>query len=581
MTRVASIRLRRTAIGTSVLLIALLMLPNLIWLGHSPALTTWVQALILPLAILAVLFALFGRWPWVACLLLAPFALIAPLEAFYIATYETPSSPQLIAVVMQTNPQEAHEFLGRLVPFAVIVPLLGLAVALAAAWLCLRANLHWRGRLREWVIAVAIAVPLLSTAAAFATTNGPLHSRLQSAKFPIATLVATIPHGFPFGLFQRVAAYHEEWASMRNDARRFAAFTFHAHRVGAQPHRRQVYVLVIGESDARAHWQLFGYDRPTNPQLSKLAHLVRITRMITPWSVTTASVPVILTRKPITSPSPAWKEPSFLPAMQEAGYETWWISNQYPIGQFDSPIAMYAYEAQHVVWLNHTAYWDNPGAYDGALVPALRRALASSNKDMFIVLHMMGSHFQYDYRYPPQDAHFKPVQFDRHSDVPRNERIRNSYDNSIRYTDRVLDGIINVLQTTPAISALWFESDHGDVLPSAGCDQQGHGLGTWHEFEVPAFFWYSEAYDQNFPDHIAVLRENADKRTLTANTFATMLSMAGVDFPGLDHSWSLFSPSWRYRTRWASQFWKVDFDHAAFGKGCGIVTPAPGTVATR
>jgi hypothetical protein len=53
-----------------------------------------------------------------------------------------------------------------------------------------------------------------------------------------------------------------------------------------------------------------------------------------------------------------------------------------------------------------------------------------------------------------------------------------------------------------------------------------------------------------------------------------MLGMAGVDFPGLDQTWSLFSPTWHYRTRWVSQLWKTNFDDSMFGKQCGIVLPA-------
>jgi glucan phosphoethanolaminetransferase (alkaline phosphatase superfamily) len=556
------------------LLIALLMLPNLIWLGYSHAITTWVDALILPLVLLVSLFAMLGRWPWLACLLLAPFALLAPLEAFYVATYETPSSAQVLAVAFETNIRIIHEFLGRLLPVAILVPLIGLTIALGSALLCWRTRFHWRGRVREWIVAIALATPLVSVAVAFATTDGSLHDRLSTADLPIRSLTDSLRRGFPFGVAQRFVTYHREWSAMRADARRFATFTFHASRTGHQPHQRQVYVLVIGESDSRSHWQMFGYDRATNPELSALDNLIPISRMVTPWSVTIASVPVILTRKPITSSSPRWKEPSFLPAMQEAGYETWWISNQYPIGWISSPIAAYAYESQHVVWVNHTVYWDNPGAYDGALVPALRRALRSSQKDMFIVLHLMGSHFQYDYRYPPRFAHYKPVQFDTHSKVPRDQRIRNSYDNSISYTDHVLAEIIDTLKQTDAMTALWFESDHGDVLPTPGCDRQGHGIGTWHEFEIPAFFWYSNAYAASFPQRIAALRANADKRTLTADTFASMLAMAGVDFPGLDHTWSLFSPSWHYHTRWVSQLWKANFDDSVLGKKCGVVMPS-------
>ena len=573
--RPASPRVRGLALAAITVLVAMLMLPNFLWLAHSHAITTWISALVMPVVLLSTLFALLGRWPWLACLALAPFALLAPLEAFYVATYDTPSSAQVMAVMLETNVRVIHEFLGRLVPLAILAPLLGLSIALVAAWLCFRSGLRWRGRVREWTVAIVVAVPLLSMAVAFMTSAGSLQDRSRSATFPVHTLVDAIRRGYPFGVIQRIATYRNEWTAMQADTRRFATFSFHAHRAGPQPHRRQVYVLVIGESDTRSHWQMFGYARPTNPELSKLANVIPITRMVTPWSVTIASVPVMLTRKPITSPSPRWKEPSFLPAMQEAGYDTWWISNQYPIGMFDSPIAAYAYEARHVVWVNHSVYWNNPGAYDGALVPVLRKALQSSNQDMFIVLHMMGSHFQYDYRYPPAFARFKPVQSDAGSAVPLDERIGNSYDNSIAYTDHVLAEVIHALQETDAITALWFQSDHGDVLPSPTCDKQGHGIGTWHEFETPAFFWYSNAFAASFPRRLSILRDNAGKRALTANTFASMLDLAGVDFPGLDHGWSLFSPEWRYHTRWVSQLWKADFDHSVLGKHCGVVIPAP------
>ncbi|HET7560907.1 MAG TPA: phosphoethanolamine transferase [Rhodanobacteraceae bacterium] len=556
------------------MLIVLLMLPNLIWLGYSHSLSTWIEALVLPATLLTVVFALLGRWPWVACLLLAPFALLAPLEAFYVATYQTPSSAQIIATLITTNGPEVHQYLGRILPLALALPLICFGMALFAAWLAFLAGLRWRGRVREWLVAIAIVTPLLSVLVAFIAAPGSMASRAQVAMRPLQGVGSSLRHGFPFGVIQRIATFRQEWSAMRQDARRLKDFSFHATRTEQQPHQRQVYVLVIGESDTRTHWQLFGYPRATNPELVTLPNIIPVTRMVTSWAVTVASVPVILTRKPITSSAPQWKEPSFLPAMREAGYETWWISNQYPIGKFDSPIAVYAYEAQHVVWVNHTVYWDNPGAYDGAIIPALKRALSSSNRDMFIVLHLMGSHFQYDYRYPPAFATFKPVQFDDKSAIPRDERIRNSYDNSIRYTDHVLAQVIDTLKQTGAVSALWFESDHGDVLPTPACDQQGHGIGTWHEFEIPAFFWYSDAYSRAYPERVATLRSNATKRTMTGDTFATMLGMAGVDFPGLDQSWNLFSPAWHYRTRWVSQLWRTNFDDSVFGKACGVVMPA-------
>jgi glucan phosphoethanolaminetransferase (alkaline phosphatase superfamily) len=380
--------------------------------------------------------------------------------------------------------------------------------------------------------------------------------------------------GYPFGVIMRFHHYASEWAAMRADSRALANFNFHARRIGPQPHRRQVYVLVIGESSARDHWQLFGYRRPTNPELSKLTNLVPIRRMVTSWPETIAAVPVMLTRKPIISNQPGWKEPSFLPAMQEAGYETWWISNQYPIGVTDSPVAMYAYEAQHVVWLNRTSSVNESGAYDGDLVAAVRRALQSSGRDMFIVLHMMGSHNDYDDRYPPQFERFKPVFSDEHGHVIHEINVRNSYDNSILYTDHVLAKLIGVLKQSGAVAALWYESDHGEVLPSGTCRRMGHGIGTWHEFEIPALFWYSDTYGSEFPRRVSTLQANADKRTLSGDTFESLIDMAGVTFPTHDETRSLFSSEWHYRPRIVGQFWYTNFDSAVAEGGCGVLKPA-------
>lgn len=581
MTESPPMNFRIFALVAIALLITLLMLPNLIWLGYSHASITWIEALLIPAALLIVLFALVGR-PWIACMLLTPFALLAPLEAFYVATYQTPTTAHVLATVFVTNPQETQAYLGSLLPLALGSPVLGVALALLAAWLSFRAHLRWHGRLHQWVGAAAMIVALPFVAISISSTIiKPKPPTISNSTPPEPSRLNFVRPGYPFGVIMRFGSYVSQWNAMQADARALASFSFHAHRVAPQPHARQVYVLVIGESSARAHWQLFGYDRPTNPELSREQDLIPITRMVTSWPETIAAVPVMLTRKPITSDQPGWKEPSFLPAMREAGYETWWISNQYPIGITDSPVAMYAYEAEHVVWLNHTSSVNESGAFDGDLIPALHKALASSNRDMFIVLHTMGSHDDYDNRYPPRFKRFAPIFSDEHGHVIHEINIRNSYDNSILYTDHVLTAIIDTLKQSGAVSALWYESDHGEVLPSGTCRRIGHGIGTWHEYEIPALFWYSGIYARDFPERVAALRANAAKRTLSGDTFASLLDMAGVDFPGLDHSWSLFSPTWHYRPRIVGQFWYSDFDDAVFGKSCGVVKPAPHPVKTR
>ena len=64
-------------------------------------------------------------------------------------------------------------------------------------------------------------------------------------------------------------------------------------------------------------------------------------------------------------------------------------------------------------------------------------------------------------------------------------------------------------------------------------------------------------------------------RTLSADTFESLIDMAGVTFPGHDETWSLFSPDWHYHTRWVAQTRHIDFDTAHFSKNCQRVPPGP------
>lgn len=575
-----SLPAHKWALAAITLLIALLLLPNLVWLSHDTAPEVWVAALVLPLAMLAILFALLGRWLWLPCLLLAPLALLAPLETYYIAQYHHPTSAQIIATIVATNPLEAREYFGRMLAPLAVVLLAGLALGLLAAWTGFRAGLRWHGGGRIAALCLGIVALLVPLGVGFATSRKKAASDSASASGPLQVYGDAIEQGFPFGVIPRVVEYRQEWDRMRAEAAQFKAFRFHAHRAGPPLRQRQVYVLVIGESSRRADWQLFGYDRPTNPELSKLKNLVPIRRFITTWPESIAAIPMILTRrKPAMAWDAPWHEASVLRAMKEAGYETYWISNQQAIGEFDSPVSMYAYEAEHVKWLNH-ASWTAPGSYDEDLIQPLKDALHASNHDLFIVLHMMGSHVKYDYRYPPSFTHFKPTQLSPPGDGSSIERARNSYDNTILYTDHVLAQVIDVLKASGAVTALWFESDHGELIPTPTCDKEGHGVGTVPEYEIPALFWYSDSYRRDFPQRVAALRANADKRTLSADTFESLIDMAGVTFPGHDETWSLFSPKWHYHTRWVAQTQHIDFDTARIKQDdCQRVLPEHAEVA--
>ena len=138
----APLHLRRRAGVALGALCAWLMFPNLMWLYIGHGIAVWTAGLLLPAAMLMLMFALCGRAPWLACLLLAPFAAVAPAEAFYIHTYLRPSSAQVLASLFATNPGESREYLGRLLAPLIACMLVGVVLALLAAWWTER--LRWR-----------------------------------------------------------------------------------------------------------------------------------------------------------------------------------------------------------------------------------------------------------------------------------------------------------------------------------------------------------------------------------------------------------------------------------------------------
>ncbi|HEY2345273.1 MAG TPA: phosphoethanolamine transferase [Xanthomonadaceae bacterium] len=570
--RPSSAHPRRAAFGAILLLLALLLLPDIVWLHFEHGnIRIWISALLIPAALLALLFAVFGNRPWIACLLLAPFAALAPLEAFYIGRYHHPTTPEILATLIATNPREAREYLGNDLPLLALCLVAALALPLLAAWWSRRSGLRWRHDSRNWVLAILITMPPIGGIVSASRAGGDLGTRFRNGVQSVASLADFIPNGFPFGVPHRFIEYRRQWAAMRTNVARLAAYRFHARRI-ANPGRRQVYVLVIGEASRRDHWQIFGYPRPTNPELSRVRNLVPIPDMDSSWPVSLTAIPMILTRKPPTDMSIAWHEASILRTMEESGYDTWWISNQMPIGRFDSPVSTFGFEARHADFRNH-ASWVSAGAYDEDLLPPLRSALHDSKGDLFIVLHLMGSHHGYDFRYPESYRRFKPTADDATSTASLQERTRNSYDNTILYTDHVLSQVIDILDRSGAVTALWYESDHGEALPTATCTLEEHGNGTRYEYEISAFFWASDAYAAAFPARMAALHSNAGKRTMSADTFESLIDMAGLSYPGRDPSLSLFDPGWRYHPRIVNQPWQVNIDEAMISRNCQLALP--------
>jgi glucan phosphoethanolaminetransferase (alkaline phosphatase superfamily) len=301
----------------------------------------------------------------------------------------------------------------------------------------------------------------------------------------------------------------------------------------------EVYIYIIGESARRQSWQLFGYNRKNNPNLATKDNLILFNDVISPWPFTQKSVLSMFTRADSFDFSKASKEKSFLSIFKGLGFKTYWFSTQ-PLDQFAGMIYQLANETNSIRYFTRK--------YDSALIEPVKKLLHKLNKEkdkVFIVLHTKGSHFEYTNRYPKQFEKY-PINMK----LTKKQRTINAYDNSILYTDKFINDIIDLLKEENIISSIFYISDHGENLYDDENNFFGHGYGTKYDTAIPMIFWYSNKFEQKFNPILSNLKINKDKKISIKNVFHSITDMAGITFDEQQRELSFFSKSFTESKRY-------------------------------
>lgn len=578
--------------------------------------------------------ALFKRPAWFHWVLMPAFVAL-PVELYLNAYYGQGISTHHLGIIAETSPKEALEFLGNKVWLLVIIAIMVVAwwcVAWAAAWRT--QALTWSHKSR-WIVLVLLGVgggiwiygdevgvlpaPSHSVARVTPAVSSPDHkagiqlaaateedaaasddteedddeentensastdsaasvsaSRLTAlpklpswARIPID--LDTFGHTWPFGLVVHGYDFWKEREYLADLAHKSNLFKFGAHP-GGNPDAPQIVVMVIGESSRYDRWSLNGYPRETNPRLRKEANLVSLSNVVTAVSATRLSVPILVSRKPATQSLKAgFSEKSFLSAFKEAGFKTYWLSNQMSFGQFDTPISVFANEADVVQFLNLGGFTNN-SSYDEILLDPLKIAMADPAPKKLIVLHTLGSHWNYSHRYPAQFDKWQPSLFGienpAYTDLKLKPQLNNSYDNSILYTDWFLSQVIDTLKAKHELTSMMYVADHGQTLYDGSCNLAFHGHNTQFEFHVPALMWYSDEYRAVFPAKVLRLLRNKRAKLATENVFHSLVDMADIHYDTERLEWSFLSKRFRPHKRYVDSYGWTDYDNATFKGDC-------------
>ena len=246
-----------------------------------------------------------------------------------------------------------------------------------------------------------------------------------------------------------------------------------------------VYVLVIGESQNRAHMQAYNYHRATTPWLDSMKNDKNMLLFTKAYSCHTHTVPTLLyalTAKNQYNNIAVKNAVSVLEVAEAAGFETVWLSNQVKYSAWDTPVTSIASEANQQKWINSTlGESTNTDYFDGKLIEELEKIKITDK--MLIVMHLMGNHGSYEQRYPKA--------FEKYD----GKNTIDKYDNSIIYNDYVMSQVYKRARKIPNFKGLVYCSDHADAIDkNLSHDASQFDFDMTH---IPLYIYLSDSYIQN------------------------------------------------------------------------------------
>jgi glucan phosphoethanolaminetransferase (alkaline phosphatase superfamily) len=310
----------------------------------------------------------------------------------------------------------------------------------------------------------------------------------------------------------------------------------------ARTDTEEVHVLVIGESARRDSWSVYGYHRDTTPYLEKLrGEAIFLQHAVADANFTVCVVPILLTGMNPGHFDMGSIRGNLVDLAEEAGYSTAWLMNQDP--HISLLIGIHADRMVYPPAISTLMAGHLP--LDESLLPALRREIDRRGVSRFIGLHIIGSHWEYDTRYPASFERFgsgKGLSYLSALTQKLDPRVLDAYDNSLAYTDWFLGQVIEQVRTLSVPATVTYIADHGEDLYALD-GNTGHGTATYtrHQFDIPAFVWVNAAYRSTHPDKVQAIAQNADKEIRSHNIFNSMADLMGIRWPGASPSESFAS----------------------------------------
>ncbi len=491
------------------------------------------------------------------------FALLALNVAFAIAqiflifSLELTYSHGTLDALVQTTPKEAFEFAHAFLNFKLIAAFLALLIFVFAA---LRLRVSQRVRMK---LCRAIKLAFLLSLLVFIAHAAFKSYVAKSSKMRASIIIALnkIPiYNFAFVTKDYFGA---DFKSVRElQAGYQSIYASHSHKTA--PNRISNVVFIIGESLQRNFMSLYGYYLPTTPNLQALeqsGNLIAFSDVVSPGAKTNDVLKYVLNFGNYESERqrPWSANLDIVNLARLANYETFWISNQERYGQWAVASGASAQMTDHSDFTNQIPVYKYAYSLDEVMLPSIKNFKSSARKsplarkdessaaevgsaqekDKFFILHLMGSHPSYEFRYPKSFAKFSAADISREPLDEGQKKELAHYLNTVAYNDFIVSEIYKIFASDNTL--IVYFSDHAQSL----YQYRGkliHGGINRFTLEIPLIFMASDKFKEQNADLWARIAAAKDRPFLNddlIHAIAEILEM--TDLPEYDPARSVIN----------------------------------------
>lgn len=324
-----------------------------------------------------------------------------------------------------------------------------------------------------------------------------------------------------FGVFKRRLPYNAIKAIKDYTKKPTSNFNTNLPEITSNIDSLQI-ILVLGETVRADHLQLNGYSRNTTPFLNKTKNILSFPKVYTPLTYTAVSLPQILTDASINH-NKAHQPTILYSVLNKLNIQTTWIGNQ----SLEKSYEKIVNENSNVILIDkfHSVL-SFKKAKDEKLLEVFD-TISLREESNFTTLHMIGSHWFYDSRYPSSFKQFTPTATSKYLKSSTKEELINSYDNTILYLDWFLHELIKEVKKQNKTSLIIYLSDHGEIL---GEDNKWLHAQNHTASQNPAMLvWYSNNFAKKFPKAIISLKKKHTQPISTNFLFHSIIDLYKIN----------------------------------------------------